>query len=135
MRQRKASYNQIQRYHDALVNLKSMSGEAFNQKNFAEAHHVSKEFLRACIYLGLLNKRGLKYYWNSNQTITLYTTDEVCQKAYEINQSYRTNPKVKKNPKIKVTPKKSPAPRKRRKVTPPKKREISILWGMFTIKY
>jgi len=135
MRQRKASYNQIQRYHDALVNLKSMSGEVFNQKDFAEAHHVSKEFLRACIYLGLLNKRGMKYHWISDQPITLYTADEVCQKAYEINKGYQTNPKGKKSAKIKVTPKKSPAPRKRRKVTPPKKREISLLWGMFTIKY
>ena len=135
MRQRKASYNQIQRYHDALVNLKSMSGEVFNQKDFAEAHHVSKEFLRACIYLGLLNKRGMKYHWISDQPITLYTADEVRERTAKLHRGYLEAMAKKSNPDVKVTPKKSPAPRKRRKVTPPKKREISILWGMFIIKY
>jgi len=132
---RRASYNQIQRYHDALVNLKSMSGERFTQKDFSKAHHVSSEFLRACIDLKILKREGREYHWISTEPITLYTADEVRERTAEINRGYLRAMAKKSNPEIKVTPKKSPAPRKRRKVTPPKKREISILWGMFTIKY
>ena len=132
---RRASYNQIQRYHDALVNLKSMSGEKFTQKDFSKAHHVSTEFLRACIDLGLVKREGRQYHWISTEPITLYTADEVSERTAEINRAYLRGTAKKSNPDVKVTPKKSPAPRKRRKVTPPKKREISILWGMFIIKY
>lgn len=132
---RRASYNQIQRYHDALVNLKSMSGEVFTQKDFSKAHHVSSEFLRACIDLGILKREGRSYHWISDEPITLYTADEVRERTAKLHRGYLEAMAKKSNPKIKVTPKKSPAPRKRRKVTPPKKREISILWGMFTIKY
>ena len=132
---RRASYNQIQRYHDALVNLKSMSGERFTQKDFSKAHHVSSEFLRACIDLKILKREGREYHWISTEPITLYTADEVRERTAEINRGYLRAMAKKSNPEIKVTPKKSPAPRKRRKVTPSKKREISILWGMFTIKY
>ena len=132
---RRASYNQIQRYHDALVNLKSMSGERFTQKDFSKAHHVSSEFLRACIDLKILKREGREYHWISTEPITLYTADEVRERTAEINRGYLRAMAKKSNAEVKVTPKKSPAPRKRRKVTPPKKREISILWGMFTIKY
>ena len=132
---RRASYNQIQRYHDALVNLKSMSGERFTQKDFSKAHHVSSEFLRACIDLKILKREGREYHWISTEPITLYTADEVRERTEAINRGYLRAMAKKSNAEVKVTPKKSPAPRKRRKVTPPKKREISILWGMFTIKY
>jgi len=132
---RRASYNQIERYHGALVNLKSMSGEVFTQKDFSKAHHVSSEFLRACIDLKILKREGRAYHWISNEPITLYTADEVAERTAEINRGYLEAMAKKSNPDVKVTPKKSPAPRKRRKVTPPKKREISILWGMFIIKY
>jgi len=132
---RRASYNQIQRYHDALVNLKSMSGERFTQKDFSKAHHVSSEFLRACIDLKILKREGREYHWISTEPITLYTADEVRERTAEINRGYLRAMAKKSNPDVKVTPKKSPAPRKRSKVTPPKKREISILWGMFIIKY
>lgn len=132
---RRASYNQIQRYHDALVNLKSMSGERFTQKDFSRAHKVTTEFLRACIDLGILKREGRKYHWISDEPITLYTADEVRERIAKLHRGYLEAMAKKSNTKVKVTPKKSPAPRKRRKVTPPKKREISILWGMFTIKY
>ena len=132
---RRASYNQIQRYHDALVNLKSMSGERFTQKDFSKAHHVSSEFLRACIDLKILKREGREYHWISTEPITLYTADEVRERTAEINRGYLRAMAKKSNAEVKIKPKKSPAPRKRRKVTPPKKREISILWGMFIIKY
>lgn len=132
---RRASYNQIQRYHDALVNLKSMSGEVFTQKDFSRAHKVTTEFLRACQDMQLIERRGRKYHWISDEPITLYTADEVRERTAKLHRGYLEAMAKKSNPKVKVTPKKSPAPRKRRKVTPPKKREISILWGMFTIKY
>jgi hypothetical protein len=112
-----------------------MSGERFTQKDFSKAHHVSSEFLRACIDLKILKREGREYHWISTEPITLYTADEVRERTAEINRGYLRAMAKKSNPEIKVTPKKSPAPRKRRKVTPPKKREISILWGMFIIKY
>ncbi len=138
---RRASYNQIQRYHDALVNLKSMSGEVFTQRDFSKAHHVSKEFMRACIELGIINRQGRSYHWISDEPITLYTADEVRERIVHIKMPKKSKRKYlqsmakKSYAEVKIKPKKSPAPRKRRKVTPPKKREISILWGMFTIKY
>ena len=132
---RRASYNQIQRYHDALVNLKSMSGERFTQKDFSKAHHVSSEFLRACIDLKILKREGREYHWISTEPITLYTADDVRERTAKMHRGYLEAMAKKSNPEIKIKPKKSPAPRKRRKVTPPKKREISILWGMFIIKY
>ena len=132
---RRASYNQIQRYHDALVNLKSMSGEVFTQKDFSRSHKVTTEFLRACQDMQLIERRGRQYHWISNEPITLYTADEVRERTAKMHRGYLEAMAKKSNPDVKVTPKKSPAPRKRRKVTPPKKREISILWGMFIIKY